>query len=528
MVYCASNIFKRMINMDIKQQILHYYRIENLSQREIAKKVHVDRKTVKRVIQGLERALTENPGNGEDDYLSKKPRYRKRPYSPRVMKGAVIEEIERCLRLNEQRKIAGMRKQCLRLKDIHRTLVEKGYRVSYSSVCKYVSSLNPRSKGKKGRVYLRMHREHGLECEFDWGEVKLKINGVLERLMMAFFVFPYSQGRYAYVFHRQDALAFAEAHRNFFKEIQGVPREMVYDNMRVAVRFEEWGKEATVLLQRLSTYYCFRYRFCNLRAGWEKGNVERSVEYVRRRAFAARTEFGTIEEAQRWLSDITARINAERCGDGADGKLSEELASLQPYPGEFGCFEVKSYRVDSQSTVYIKRNHYSVPDRLAGKTVLAKLYSEKIVFYDGCEQVAVHERSYGTDRWVVDIAHYVDTLLRKTGAMERSEAFHQMHPSMKRLYHTCFKDNAKEFLRTIKHIRDNDIPLDAVMSAAESLKRSGVRHFTVEQIRVALQTLSFGEESFREDQKTDQFLEIEMGSEDILTQLENVMEKGIK
>ena len=91
MVYCASNIFKRMINMDIKQQILHYYRIENLSQREIAKKVHVDRKTVKRVIQGLERALTENPDKGEDDYLSKKPRYRKRPYGPRVMKGGVIE-----------------------------------------------------------------------------------------------------------------------------------------------------------------------------------------------------------------------------------------------------------------------------------------------------------------------------------------------------------------------------------------------------------------------------------------------------
>ena len=514
--------------MDIKQQILHYYRIENLSQREIAKRVHVDRKTVRRVLQGLERAVSENPEYGEEEYLSIKPHYKKRTYTPRVMRGAIIEGIGRCLLLNEQRKSAGMRKQCLRLKDIHRTLVERGYRVSYSSVCKYVSSLNPRGKGKRGGVYVRMHREHGLECEFDWGEVKLRIDGVLERLMMAFFVFPYSQGRYAYVFHRQDALAFAEAHRNFFKEIQGVPAEMVYDNMRVAVRFEDWGKEATALLQRMSTYYGFRYRFCNLRAGWEKGNVERSVEYVRRRAFAARTDFGTIEEAQRWLSDTTSRINAERCGAGTDGKLTEELTCLQPYPGEFGCFEMKPYRVDSQSTVCIKRNHYSVPDRLVGKTVLAKLYSEKIVFYDGREQVAAHERSYGTDRWIVDIAHYVDTLLRKTGAMERSEAFHQMHPSLKRLYHTCFKDNAREFLRMIKHIRDNDITLEAVMSATECLRRSGVRHFTVDQVKVALQTLSSEEEAFREEQKSDQFLEIEMGSEDILTQLENVMEKGTK
>lgn len=31
---------------------------------------------------------------------------------------------------------------------------------------------------------------------------------------------------------------------------------------------------------------------------------------------------------------------------------------------------------------------------------------------------------------------------------------------------------------------------------------------------------------FREDQKTDEFIEIEIGSEDILNQLENVMENG--
>lgn len=80
----------------------------------------------------------------------------------------------------------------------------------------------------------------------------------------------------------------------------------------------------------------------------------------------------------------------------------------------------------------------------------------------------------------------------------------------------------------IKHIRDNDITLEAVMSATECLRRSGVRHFTVDQVRVALQTLPSEEETFREEQKSDQFLEIEMGSEDILTQLENVMEKGTK
>jgi len=42
--------------------------------------------------------------------------------------------------------------------------------------------------------------------------------------MMAVFAFPYSKGRLAYLFHRQDTLAFMESHRNFFRDINGVPK----------------------------------------------------------------------------------------------------------------------------------------------------------------------------------------------------------------------------------------------------------------------------------------------------------------
>jgi len=45
---------------------------------------------------------------------------------------------------------------------------------------------------------------------------------------------------------------------------------------------------------------------------------------------------------------------------------------------------------------------------------------------------------------------------------------------------------------------------------------------------VALQTLAAKDEDYREDQKTDEFMEIQIGSEDILNQLENAMEKGTK
>lgn len=52
--------------------------------------------------------------------------------------------------------------------------------------------------------------------------------------------------------------------------------------------------------------------------------------------------------------------------------------------------------------------------------------------------------------------------------------------------------------------------------------------FTADHFKIALQTMRAKDEPFREDQKTDEFIEIETGSEDILSQLENVTEKGTK
>ena len=57
---------------------------------------------------------------------------------------------------------------------------------------------------------------------------------------------------------------------------------------------------------------------------------------------------------------------------------------------------------------------------------------------------------------------------------------------------------------------------------------NGVKVFTADHFKVALQTMKAKDEPFREDQKNDEFIEIETGSEDILTQLENVMKKGTK
>ena len=518
--------------MDIRQQILHFYREEELSIREISRKTGADRKTVTRLINAFESAIKGNPETGIEEFLAETPKYKSRAYAPKVVKDAASSEIDKWLKENERRRNNGMRKQCLKCTDIHHELQKKGLSVSYSSVCKYVKRKKEAKIPKPKDVYLRIHRMPGEECEFDWGEVKLFIKGEKVSLMMAVFCMPYSKYREAYLFHRQDTLAFMEAHRNFFCSIRGVPQTMVYDNMRVAVIFDEKTKKPTTALQRLSTYYKFQWRFCNARAGWEKGNVERSVDYVRGRAFTSCVDFDSMDAAQKWLSSICDQLNKEVASVSTADKEDKVLADmcyLKEYPGEIGCYELAYYTADKQSTICIKTNHYSVPEEMAGTMVAVRMYSEKIVILDKDHKpVAQHVRSYGTNKWIVDINHYINTLMKKTQAIYYSEAFHQMPMSMQVIYHKYFKENGKEFLQLVKYVRDNSISYDDVVHAADIIRWDGVKTFTADHFKVALGTLTAGDQSFREDQKTDEFIEIETGSEDILSQLENVMENGAK
>jgi len=357
--------------MDLKQQILHYYRVDEMSLRAISRRTGADRKTVTRLINAYEAAVKADPDTGIDEFLATRPKYTSRKYAPRVMRDAVAKEIDRCLKENDRRRGNGMRKQCLKNTDIHRQLMEKGLAVSYSGVCKYVRKKKSERASKGRDVYLRIHREPGVECEFDCA---------------------------------------------------GVPHIMVYDNMRVAVVFDEKEKKPTTALMRLSTFYKFEWRFCNARSGWEKGNVERSVDYVRGRAFTSRVDFDDIEEARNWLRQVCIDMNAEK-GSGATANkaqmLEEEIKALKPYPGEIGCYELSEYKVDKQSTICVRTNHYSVPDDLVGETVIVRMYSEKVVIHDKAhKKVAQHIRSYGANEWTVDINHYISTLMKKTSAIQ--------------------------------------------------------------------------------------------------------------
>jgi len=206
-----------------------------------------------------------------------------------------------------------------------------------------------------------------------------------------------------------------ESHNEFYAHVGGVHHEMVYDNMRVAVAefVGRHEKTPTKALINLSGWYHFRWRFCNVRKGNEKGHVERSVELVRRKAFSDRLTFDSYEQARDYLSSTLERLNGlsdPRKDKSPQEMLLEEVPLLWQYPGLMECYLTEFLKVDKYSTFCYGTNHYSVPDHLVSHMVEVKIYANQLKVYADNTPVCRHERKYGMYQWEINLEHYLKTL----------------------------------------------------------------------------------------------------------------------
>jgi hypothetical protein len=78
-----------------------------------------------------------------------------------------------------------------------------------------------------------------------------------------------------------------------------------------------------------------------------------------------------------------------------------------------------------KSLVTIKQNRYSVPVRLAGLRVHARVGACMIEIHHGGGLVACHERQHGRFGVAASLDHYLELLARKPGALAGSLALSQ-------------------------------------------------------------------------------------------------------
>jgi len=475
-----------------KQDIIIQYHREGLSQRQIAQKTGLHRRTVKKYIANYQIAL-ENLLKAEvDDRIAEidliadivePPAYHVSNRQKRVLTIEMVEKIQGYLAENERKKQIGQGKQCKKIIDMHQALLEEDFEISYTTVRNTVADLLKTAQ----EAYIKIDYQPGQICEFDWGEVKLFINGKLTKLQMAVFTSAYSNYRFAMLFPNQKTESFVESHARFFVQMDGIYPTMVYDNMRVAVkRFVGLHeKEPTEALLKLSTYYGFTFRFCNIRSGHEKGHVERSVEVVRRKAFCSKDEFQDLAEANVHLLAICQKLNQERQSEAKKTSMErfmdEKPYLLLPMP-MYESARTDWLRVDKYSTIQVDQCRYSVPEHFVGRLLFTKVYSTHIRCFDNNEVVSEHLRLQGCHEWSIQIDHYCRTLYKKPGALAHSHALKQADNRLKSLYHNHFQGREKAFVDVLFLCRQYG--LDTVEKAVEELLTLTLIEVSADKIRV--------------------------------------------
>ena len=474
--------------MYTKQEIiLRSYR-EGKSQRCISRELSISRTTVNKFIQDYQDWKSSNSPSTLSVYLSQSNSYDSSKRTKIVLTREIESSIDDLLALNDKNRSLGLGKQLLKKIDIFHHLESQGVSIGYTTVCNYIRSKELKSSTPE--AFIRQSYSPGSSCEFDWGEVKLNIGGHLQRFQLAIFTSSYSNYRYACIYKRQDTLAFMESHVSFFSYTAGVFKEMVYDNMRVAVAkfVGKYEKEPTRALLDLRSHYGFSHRFCNARKGNEKGHVERSVEYIRRKAFGLSHSFDSLEVAQQHLLTTIEGLNDTKQqlkGKSANELFAEEKSCLLPVSSDLSCSETVELRVDKYATVSFRTNRYSVPDHLVGDFVEVKLFSSELEIYHKGVQLGKHPRNYGKHQWVIAIEDYLHTLKTKPGALSGSIAL-VSSDYLKQLYETFFLQAPRDFIELLEYCKTYQVAHERLETTVNRLLSSNCSTINTERIKALL------------------------------------------
>ncbi len=137
--------------------------------------------------------------------------------------------------------VARLREQGVEMAAIHQRLIERGYTGSYSSVRRFVVTLEPSTV----EVVVRVETRPGEEVQVDFGFAGLLVDPETGELRRAWaFVMTLSWSRHMYVefVFDQKLETWLRLHRNAFAFFGGVPERIVVDNLKAAIVRACWDE----------------------------------------------------------------------------------------------------------------------------------------------------------------------------------------------------------------------------------------------------------------------------------------------
>lgn len=402
------------IDKELEAKILRYHFVEHWGVHTIAAQLSVHHSAVDRVLSqaGLPKAERARQASMVD------------PYHP-----FIIETLKQYPKLSAAR--------------LYAMALQRGYTGGPSHFRSHVAQLRPR---KPAEAYLRLRTLPGEQAQVDWGHFHYVHIGKAKRPLMAFvMVLSWSRQIFLRFYLNQRMDNFLRGHVAAFDTWKGLPRVLLYDNLKSAVlerRADAIRFHPTLLA--LSAHYRFEPRPVAVARGNEKGRVERAIRYIRDNFFAG-CQWSDIDDlnaqADAWCRGQSAnRPCPEDPGMTVRNAFEQERPQLlalpdTPYPTD----ERVATRVGKTPYIRFDLNDYSVPHTHVRRTVTVVASLTRVRVIADTDVIAEHPRVYGRGEQIEDSIH-IDALVSA-----KRQARH--HRGQNRLLHAA--PSSRELLQQV-------------------------------------------------------------------------------
>ena len=300
--------------------------------------------------------------------------------------------------------------------DVVRQELERqhGIQVSLRTVERAVRPLRQALRAE-ARATVRFETPPGRQLQIDFGETRVEIGEETLRTYLFVATLGYSRRCYVRAFRHERQSAWLAGIEGAFQYFGGVPEELLLDNARALVTNHDAATREVKFNERLlafARYWGVVPRACAPYRARTKGKDERGVGYVKHNAIAGHRfgGFGELEAHLSWWMREIADVRAH--GTTGEPPLErfqrDEVAALRPLDGRAPFQQVRELirRVQSDCSVEIDTNAYSVPWRLIGETVQVTVASGRVLVRHAGRLVADHAESGGRHNRVIASEHF--------------------------------------------------------------------------------------------------------------------------
>jgi transposase len=283
---------------------------------------------------------------------------------------------------------------------IYKYIQKKGYTGKYGLVKNFVKS---HKKEEQKKATIRFETNPGLQAQVDYKERKKMISrhGELFEINVFLFVLGYSRTKYLEITADKKQETLFTSLINAFKYIEGIPHEIVFDNMSTVVDRHNTYMGHVQYNSKLNQFakdFNFKPVACRPYRPQTKGKVEALAKLTNRLDVYNHDfeTFGDLKQIARELCDELNKEKSQAINSSPLSRLKADQAYMNPLPNETVIASYlqkdREYKVSKESMISYLGNKYSVPVAFIGKKLIVRPNnaSNTLGIYNNNDLVASH------------------------------------------------------------------------------------------------------------------------------------------